>query len=81
MCTETTFHDIGDYCLKKMGSVIVVAIGCPSFVAGAQAGMASAAAMAALLLWLEPGLPEWVAAQRVQRVVWLTGLIFKCEMF
>jgi putative peptidoglycan lipid II flippase len=35
----------------------------------------AAAAMAALLLWLEPGLPEWVAAQRVQRVVWLTGLI------
>ena len=24
-----------DYCLKKIGSVIVVAIGCPSFVAGA----------------------------------------------
>ena len=25
-----------DYCLKKIGRVIVVAIGCPSFVAGAQ---------------------------------------------
>ena len=39
-----------------------------------QVGLA-AAAMAALLLWLEPGLAEWVAAQRVQRVVWLAGLI------
>ena len=34
--------------MKKMGRVIVVAIGWPSFMAGVQFGMASAAAMAAL---------------------------------
>jgi len=35
----------------------------------------AAAAMAFLLLWLAPALEQWVTAERIQRVIWLGGLI------
>jgi putative peptidoglycan lipid II flippase len=48
---------------------------CPGWVWLASRVAIAAAVMAFLLLWLAPALEQWVIAERMQRVLWLGGLI------